>query len=692
MPAFKRIRRGERTCAREDTSLRKVRGALELTRGIRAAAKARPRLGHRPDDILDVQVSAQQYNIARGIDHALLWGGLGGLASWAALPQTCRLLRSTERRYCVPVRRWADYEAVVWQRYCVMDLVTREKRFEIPTGGPGKPCRSLLCFNNDEHGVQLSLLQGLLTRARIRAIWFRDTFHRYWRDVILALMDAGLWGDVVDRVHCMNLPHGPWRSQKWWRELCEAMDEHFLNNSSGNPIFQAMFQELQAEMLRDPGAQPLRCQPHSAAAYAAVWGWLQTHSSVRRQGFRVKTKTWFELFKRLHETQQQHYRDLYMFVVLVHSQGHFPTVDEMPVWGACLPPSLIDALPGDAEPGPPNAGRRAAGSSLPALRARCKNACVVAAHIQGQADSWQRGEILQAVARAVWTAFAKDVEGMKAEDAVERRYIAYAKYGQAYVVGRIWNTLRCTRSVEHIFGEFSTPPPRAYSEIAASLRARVLPPAAAAADDSPPPRVFPLQLKFPDEHALAAELAALHWQFASSLVAHRAMSMSHYRDIPPGQFALLRCDDARVAADGLGEQRLNWETLVETENRMHNPVGGKAVMDVVKTVGFLHHDVPREILGSLAQHDFAVVPPDDQAMLGAAFRGFGHSRINEKSFNTTKNAARRASRINLGKRVQRHYVPCLLKTMTREFERAEVDAAGAQPPSGAPGIRTLGRA
>ena len=37
----------------------------------------------------------------------------------------------------------------------------------------------------------------------------------------------------------------------------------------------------------------------------------------------------------------QHYQILYVLCVLVHSQGHFKTIDDMPIWGGAHPPALV---------------------------------------------------------------------------------------------------------------------------------------------------------------------------------------------------------------------------------------------------------------------------------------------------------------------------------------------------------------
>ena len=59
--------------------------------------------------------SAQPYQILRAWDHALLLGGIGGLARFKPCNQHCRLLQPTEFRYCETWRSpWSLY---IQQKY-----------------------------------------------------------------------------------------------------------------------------------------------------------------------------------------------------------------------------------------------------------------------------------------------------------------------------------------------------------------------------------------------------------------------------------------------------------------------------------------------------------------------------------------------------------------------------------------------
>ena len=123
--------------------------------------------------------------------------------------------------------------------------------------------------------------------------FFSDPFHRIWNDIKLSLQEAGLWADVYERLHCENLPCGPFKSAAWWREMQACMKEHFRNNTRHNPLFQRLYPELQAEA-RAAGAVSSPNDTDGAAV--DVWEWLREVSKLTRQNRLTKTKTWFEPF------------------------------------------------------------------------------------------------------------------------------------------------------------------------------------------------------------------------------------------------------------------------------------------------------------------------------------------------------------------------------------------------------------
>ena len=202
---------------REDNGIMNMCAAEELAYGIAWVEKKRKRSSRTSCAEACGGLSASQFNLARALDGHLQWGegvGLVGLAAFSPLPENCRILKATEYRYFVKCEPWDGYLAAEWRRSVVKDFATGKKRYEVPVGAQS-PSRSVLVQFADECASQLSIQQGLAHGAHIRTIFFKDPFHRYWRDALDALKDAGLMSTVYEAMHVMNIPHGPWKSGKW---------------------------------------------------------------------------------------------------------------------------------------------------------------------------------------------------------------------------------------------------------------------------------------------------------------------------------------------------------------------------------------------------------------------------------------------------------------------------------------------
>ena len=77
----------------------------------------------------------------------------------------------------------------------------------------------------------------------------------------------------------------------------EALQHHFSNNGGKNPLFQIMLPDLIAEARANGfGAVELGDDDESEIL---AWRYLRQAGVLTRKGFRVKTKTWSELIKRM---------------------------------------------------------------------------------------------------------------------------------------------------------------------------------------------------------------------------------------------------------------------------------------------------------------------------------------------------------------------------------------------------------
>ena len=95
-----------------------------------------------------------------------------------------------------------------------------------------------------------------------------------------------------------------------------------------------------------------------------------------------------------------------------HENPLFKTIEDMPIWGGAHPPALVAVLPGVQEHSKKDKTGNA-GRNLRVLRARCANACMMGAYLQGLSDAQPLGEMMLALVAPVWTAATKDTEGLK---------------------------------------------------------------------------------------------------------------------------------------------------------------------------------------------------------------------------------------------------------------------------------------
>ena len=112
------------------------------------------------------------YHLARALDKMLLQGGVGGLAAWIEEKPPCRMLSPTEYRYeAKDLAPFEDHDAEVWQRWCVEDAATNNRRFEVPASR-GDHIRPLIVAFADECSAQVSLFRTHL-RSTFKNVVFQ---------------------------------------------------------------------------------------------------------------------------------------------------------------------------------------------------------------------------------------------------------------------------------------------------------------------------------------------------------------------------------------------------------------------------------------------------------------------------------------------------------------------------------------
>lgn len=174
-------------------------------------------------------------------------------------------------------------------------------------------------------------------------------------------------------------------------------------------------------------------------------------------------------------------------------------------------------------------------------------------------------------------------------------------------------------------------------------------------------------------------MAASLWKLVCRTVKHRAMSMAHFLDVPPGQLVLLVSEEPASVQSALLKQKLNWSTLMVAEmNQWRFPEVGK----VISNVGFLFNGVVSVMLVHLAQHDFRCVPPAVETVVEAILGGFCNTVICERAFQKLKDHGRCQKNSRMS-RVRKWYVPSSQGLM-KEMGRQEVEPSREPLPGDVP--------
>ena len=123
------------------------------------------------------------------------------------------MLQAGEHRYEVEMAPWEEYASALplgtpWKHLCVK-MHTNEKRFEVSRCRCPRPL-PLLCATTDEGGGNMPMVQFMQGDLHLRLLWFQDLTHKYTRDWALAAKHADLWSFVCERLHCLDVLHGPW--------------------------------------------------------------------------------------------------------------------------------------------------------------------------------------------------------------------------------------------------------------------------------------------------------------------------------------------------------------------------------------------------------------------------------------------------------------------------------------------------
>eukprot|EP00971_Amphidinium_carterae_P326768 6457769-Amphidinium_carterae.1 len=585
------------------------------------------------------QTHVSSYDILRAWDHqlALLGKGLGDFKPYN---ESSKPLAEEEIRYIVDTAAWPGYtlpEGVSWKRFAIKNLSNNSKRFEVPVAFEGGS-PSCLIVNCDECGANLAPLQFATNHLSMRVVWLRDAAHRTWRDFRLAVADNDMWPFIYDIMHVLGVPQGPWHSAQWYRGVVEACEQHFAEEGYKNPLFQALLPELLAEMRSQ---HKLSEEEGSQEEEQEAWAVLQTSNLLTRRSNRVTLTRWFEVVDRWAEFDKEYFAHHYCYCLYLWKTGVFSSIEDMPIWG--LRTFQLRSKPTKAKQTGKHVTMQEASAQeiLETERVQAKNAIHLASNILGQPGMQRSGKVMLQIGQVLYSAFSKEQQACSTAGATAKYQMSYAQHGYSMVFTRIFGRLRSVASLRACLLCLGTPPEDAKDFYSKACPSSATTPSTSTSSSTPvltEPLLMSCLKPMPGDE-LDFEVGESMWALAASTVKQRGMSICNYTSSLLGYFVLLK-GNADVASECLRTLRKWWQCLVWVEPRRHKHA---ELMKVFNKIGFLQNVVIREMMVTLAQHDFQVVPPNVMSVVEGMYQGFANTILVERCFQALRDEKRKTT-------------------------------------------------
>ena len=604
-------------------------------------------------------------NLIKGLDHSLQVAGLS-LQHFQSDEQAAHsmLLRGGEMRYMVNcAEAWGDFAIPVdapWKRSAVKNVVTGEKRFEVPSAW-SENTPKLLVLSGDEASTNLAAFHWLSCGAHVRCVFFRDTAHRTWNDCKLALQETHLWGTVLETLQVMQTKHGPWKSGAWYRQLQEAAETHMKAATAGDPLFMHLYEHL-AEDFR----QQLKEPAGSSAQVAEVWDLLLASKNLMAKGSRVSMTRWFEWCAQFQLLDQEYHAHQFYYVLLGLHSGLWKSVSGAPVYDVVVSSHKLKRQKKTSQKPVPDASMQEAKQQAETADAiRCRNSVELACYLLGQPSMKRLSRMIFLCLKPFWSSFGKELKHVTQREGCFRMQLSFFLHQYSLQQCNVWRVLANVEALKHMGFALHTSSMKHYAEKMSQ--------AAGAASSSSAQSLQAFHFEALPEDAFHEFQAQKLWQLVCGLCRHRSMSMAQWRCVPPYQFIGLLASGAANVKEAMDMQKDNWLTLTTCEKaQFTNP----ELQAILCDLPWLHNPVSREVLTMLAQHDFACIPAPAKSLLVAMFKGPNHSVSVENMFQHLQDFSRDAQNGMQSRPKRMHH--CIQSSLLSEFDLPEVPAFAAQ--------------
>jgi hypothetical protein len=295
------------------------------------------------------------------LDQALE-GGTGLSLKHFVAKAPLRPLRPHERQY------FAELDPVQFpvpagdppgrKRSCIVDLRTGKTRVESPfvLNGRGEVLRPALHCASDDGSVGRPSMHFLYCDLDVRGTRVRDYSHKKHNLVKMACVEAGLYIIILETVVGLNLPGGPWDGDAFFNALVSTGRSFLANADYTSSIFQHFYENICKE--RGLVSHDFNTKAHQEQ----VWHSLRYCKTLQRKGAKVKLGRWLGWFRAFGEKKSEWSIFLMFLVVLGIAKGLWKTLWDSPLHGRS---ATGDWLVADAEPAEAQAEASATTSDQP---------------------------------------------------------------------------------------------------------------------------------------------------------------------------------------------------------------------------------------------------------------------------------------------------------------------------------------
>ena len=156
-----------------------------------------------------------------------------------------------------------------------------------PTRNPLKWPHLLICCDQGSDG--LCAYNWLAQTQRFNGEFVSDPAHGIWNDQKLALTRCGLWQHTLLMTAMLNVPHGPWSEQRFFRKLADAHKEYLSTACHADCPF---FNHYYLALVKDRGLEHELGDPDLPAR---IWSMLEDSWCMWTKGAKVGTSRWFAI-------------------------------------------------------------------------------------------------------------------------------------------------------------------------------------------------------------------------------------------------------------------------------------------------------------------------------------------------------------------------------------------------------------